>query len=180
MTTILDTKTIFASLDKAFSQLLGIISSTDSNNINIIPTDNHELKESWTAAQVMVHITKSNKAIRQSLKMEGKISGRDPGERAAELKKMFLDFTVKFQSPEFIIPEKDIYQKEILVAELNNSVKGLKETAATVDLSEIISLPAFGEITKFELLHFVLYHTRRHIHQVKNILRTLESNRADS
>lgn len=83
---------------------------------------------------------------------------------------MFLDFTVKFQSPEFILPTKNYYQKEILLGELKKSMQNLQELAGEVNLSEEITLHPFGEITKLELLYFVLYHTQRHIHQVKNIL----------
>jgi len=38
---------------------------------------------------------------------------------------------------------------------------------ADIRLAEIIALPIFGEVTKLELLYFVLYHTQRHIHQLK-------------
>ena len=37
------------------------------------------------------------------------------------------------------------------------------------------NLPVFGEITKLELLHFVLYHTQRHIHQLKKILAAISN-----
>ena len=37
--------------------------------------------------------------------------------------------------------------------------------------SELLDLPPIGEITKLEVLYFVLYHTQRHIHQLKNVIR---------
>ena len=159
-----DTAKLVASLEETSSELLELISSADSKTINTIP-----FKDSWTAAQVSAHLMKSNKAITQSLHMEGKIVERDPGERTDELKKMFLNYFTKFQSPAFILPTRDIYQKELLIADLKRSIEQLKEAGNTVNLCEMITLPAFGEITKYELLHFVLYHTQRHIHQLKNI-----------
>ena len=87
---------------------------------------------------------------------------------------MFLDFTMKFNSPEFITPKADSYEKETLITDLTKSIEHLRELRNKINLSEIISLPAFGEITKLELLHFVLYHTQRHIHQLKNILNTVK------
>ncbi len=160
----LNTSELFELLEQTFSELLKMISSTDTEKMNTIP-----FKDSWTAAQVASHMTKSNNAIARSLRMEGKNAERYPGERTDELKKMFLNYSVKFQSPEFILPTRDIYQKEMLIDDLKQSIDELKETGNIVNLSEIINLPAFGEITKYELLHFVLYHTQRHIHQVKNI-----------
>ena len=41
-----------------------------------------------------------------------------------------------------------------------------------MNLSEMISHSLFGEVTKLELLHFVVYHTQRHIHQLKKIFDT--------
>ncbi len=176
ITSTLDTKKLFVSLDETFTELIQVISSAENRLINVAPPDDEHFKNSWTPAQVAVHITKSNKGMAQALQMEGKVCERDPRERVIEIKKMFLDFTIKFQSPEFIIPEKNIYQKEILIAHLKKSIEHLRVTAVTCDLSEVINLPAFGEITKVEILHFVLYHTQRHIHQLKNILEALGKN----
>ena len=166
----LDTKEFFASLDDTSSELFQLVSSGDSTTINTVP-----FKDSWTVAQLASHVTKSNKAIAQALNMEGKQAERNPGERVPELKKMFLDFSTRFNSPEFIRPKQDSYQKEALIAELKKSNEQLKELRSKINLSEIISLAAFGEITKVELLHFVLYHTQRHVHQLKNILRALKN-----
>lgn len=169
---ILNTAELFTSLDHTSSELLRLISSADSDTINAIP-----FAGSWTAAQVVSHIVKSNKAITQSLCMEGTSTEREPGERTGELKKMFLDYSTKFKSPEFIVPTRSIYQRDILIADLKKSIERLRDAGNSVNLAEIISLPAFGEITKFELLHFVLYHTQRHIHQLKNILKKLNSDK---
>lgn len=171
-TDTLNTKEFFASLDDTSSELLQLISSADSTTINTVP-----FKGSWTAAQLASHVTKSNKAIAQALSMEGKTAERNPAERVPELKKMFLDFTAKFNSPEFIRPKQDSYQKEALIAELKKSIEQLKELRSKINLSEIISLPAFGEITKPGLLYFVLYHTQRHVHQLKNIFQAIKNNK---
>ncbi|MEO6221550.1 MAG: DinB family protein [Ginsengibacter sp.] len=166
----LNTSELFFSLEQTLSGLLQLIFSADAVTLNTIC-----FKDSWTGGQLVFHVIKSNKAITQSLYMEGKIAERDPGERVNELKTMFLDFTIKFNSPEFIFPREDAYQKETLVTDLKKSIDNLKEKGSTVNLSEIITLPAFGEITKYELLHFVLYHTQRHIYQLKNILQNVKN-----
>ena len=168
-TDTINTKELFVSLDETWSELFNLISSTDSSTVNTVP-----FKDSWTAAQLATHVTKSNKAIAQGLNMEGKPAGRNPEEGVPNLKKMFLDFTVKFQSPEFIIPENIEYNKEAVIAALKKSIGQLQAACTKVNLIEIIDLPVFGEITKLELLHFVLYHTQRHNHQLKKIIKTLQ------
>ena len=109
--------------------------------------------------------------------MEGKPAGRNPEEGVPNLKKMFLDFTVKFQSPEFIIPENIEYNKEAVIAAFKKSIEQLQNTRTKVNLIEIIKLPVFGEVTKLEILHFVLYHTQRHNHQLKKIIKVLKKSK---
>ncbi len=168
-TDTINTQELFTSLDETWSELLNLISAAELSTVNIVP-----FKDSWTAAQLATHVTKSNKAIAQGLNMEGKPAGRNPEEGVPNLKKIFLDFNTKFQSPEFIVPENKNYNKGEVLTVLQGSIDRLKEARTKVNLVEIINLPVFGEITKLELLHFVLYHTQRHNHQLKKILKTLQ------
>lgn len=138
--------------------------------LNTVPFVN-----SWTAAQVLIHITKSNRAIAQGLQMHGLPAERDPEQNTDHLKKIFLDFKAKYNSPDFIIPEDGYHNKEQIINALELSIRNLQTGRNETDLSEIIDLPIFGEITKLELLHFVLYHTQRHIRQLKNILGTIKN-----
>jgi len=164
-----DTTALFNSLDVTSNELISLLQKEEEKTLNTIP-----FKNSWTAAQVAVHITKSNKAIAQGLQMQGIPAERDPEENAGHLKKMFLDFTVKFKSPAFIVPEKGDHNKGETLNALQASIESLQDKRNETDLSEIINLPAFGEVTKLELLHFVLYHTQRHIRQLKNILQSIK------
>lgn len=170
MNTTLHIQSLFVSLDEVWKELLYVTCGVDEQLINELP-----FKESWTIAQVATHIKKSNNAIIQGLQMKGKSCERNADERRAELQKTFLDFTAKFQSPDFIVPEKKQYQKETVVIQLENSIHQLKQLREQTDLSEIISLPIFGEITKLELLYFVLYHTQRHVYQLKNIVQIINT-----
>src|SRR4030095_3580873 len=129
----LSTKELFTALDETTAELFALISSADPDIINVVPFEN-----SWTAAKLSSHVTKSNNAITQALKMEGKKSERDPRGRVEELETIFLDFTVKFQSPAFILPADGIYQKESLVADLERSIEQMKQIRIQADLSEII------------------------------------------
>jgi hypothetical protein len=172
LTDTITTSELFAALDKATDELTALFSAADEKIINTVP-----FKNSWTPAQLAMHVTKSNKAIVQGLGMEGKSSERDVEEKVPQLKKMFLDFDAKYQSPEFIVPEERMYNKEEVVTALKKSIEQLQQLRSKTKLDEMISLPTFGEITKLELLHFVLYHTQRHIHQLRNILSAINNNK---
>ena len=161
-------KELFAAVDDATAALMELLLPLSEEQINSIP-----FKDSWTAAQLAVHVTKSNNAIVQAMDMQGKMPGRNATDRVAELKSVFLDFNNKLKSPEFIVPKPGEYEKEKLLATFKKSNDQLRQKRDRVNLAEAINFPAFGEITRIELFHFVLYHTQRHIHQLKNMLRYL-------
>lgn len=161
---------LFQQVDEVTSEFFTIVSSFNEKEINTIPFEG-----SWTAAQVAEHVRKSNNGIAQALQMQGKKDERDPGERIHELKNIFLDFEKKFKSPEFIIPAQTNYDKKDLVERLSRSIDRIKKERESTDLSEVIQLSVLGTISKMELLHFVTYHTQRHIHQLKNISKTIKT-----
>lgn len=166
----INTETLFNDLDTVSNELMQLVQDEKEEILNTVPFVN-----SWTAAQVLIHITKSNRAIAQGLQMHGLPCGRDPEQNVDQLKKIFLDFTAKYNSPDFIIPENGYHNKEQIINALKASVGNLQTGRNETSLSEIIDLPIFGEVTKLELLYFVLYHTQRHIRQLKNILSTVKN-----
>lgn len=166
LTDTVDAKELFASLDEAWSELFNLVSSTNETLINKVP-----FKDSWTVGQLARHVTKSNMGMAKVLKMQGNVAERDPAAGAAKMKKIFLDFNAKYKSPEFIIPEAGDYNKESVINDLENSIQQLKEERVKQDLSQMLQVPIFGEVTKLELYYFILYHTQRHIYQLKNILK---------
>ena len=163
-----DIQRLQAQLHQTTFEFLRLVKSFDKQEINMVP-----FEKSWSAAQVADHVTKSNISIAKALLLEGTPINREPGERVKELKEVFLDFSTRFKSPSFILPTQDIYEKEIVVSKLESSIEKIKELAGKTDLTEMINHPAFGDITKLEILHFVLYHTKRHAHQLENIFRAL-------
>ena len=171
ITGTLDTKQLFASLNETWIEFANLVCAVDEEKFNAVP-----FKDCWTVAQLSTHVKKSNNAIIQGLQMQGKPSGRNGDEGVENLKKIFLDFETKYQSPDFIVPEIKLYNKQDVIYQLETSIEKLKQLRSEVDINEMISLPAFGEITKYELLNFVLVHTQRHIHQLKKITSILSHN----
>ena len=166
----LDTKKLFEELDAISYTLQSQVSSVDEQQLNSTP-----FEDSWTPAQLAIHVTKSNNAIAQGLRMNGRPANRNIDEAVPQLKKMFLDFGVKYKSPQFIVPEEGNNDKQEIIEALKRSIERLKTLRNEIDLSEMISLPPFGEVTKLELLHFVLYHTTRHVHQLNNMIHLLQN-----
>ena len=146
------------------AEYIRLLSSFSQEQVNTLPFEG-----SWTAGQVADHINKSNAAMLQSFGASGKKAERNIEERVEALKSSMANFEEKFKSPEFILPVKDFYIKEELLAEFNMLTAQLRNVPHTLDLTEIIRHPVLGEISKFEMFHFLVYHTKRHIHQLENI-----------
>ena len=156
-------------LEDTASQLIEKLQKFNDVKFNIIP-----FVDSWTAAQVADHLTRSNNSIIKALLLDGTNINRNPGERVEELKAVFLNFNAKLKSPDFILPTKDIYEREVVIQNLEWSLEKILEVSRETDLSEMINHRAFGDITKFEILYFVHYHTRRHIHQLDQIFEAIK------
>lgn len=160
-----DTGELFAAFDNAANEVVEIISAAGEKEINTIP-----FKDSWTAAQVSEHIRKAVESLTKALEKKAPATDRNPAERAGELRSVFLNYDTKFKSPEFILPGEGPFDQHRLVADLKQAFENIKAARANLGLSELINHPAFGEITKLELLHFVLYHTQRHLDQMKRVM----------
>jgi len=160
---------LLTAIGEEVSQLQIQFSSLDDNRINSVPYE-----DSWTAGQLLCHVTKSTSGMAKAMNMDSKPAERDPGERISSLKKVFLDFSNKMKSPDFIVPEEGPYEKQATIEELNRSFRLLKKNANNANLTDIVEGLPLGTITKLEILHFVLYHTQRHLHQLKKICGALK------
>lgn len=164
-----DKNKLLAAIKEPLSALLGFMSSLDEHKINTVP-----YKDSWTAGMLFRHVTKSIDAMANALHMDTKPAQRDAYEKIPELKKAFLDLSVKMNSPDFIVPEEGVYEKQAVIEELNKSFKRLKENSTNARLTDLVEGLPLGPITKLEILHFVLYHTQRHVNQMKRICDALK------
>jgi hypothetical protein len=168
ITDTLDSAQLTAAIDQASAQLLQLVSSFSEVDFYTIPLD-----DSWTAAQVYEHIIKSNESIARALSATGPLTQRQPDERVLEVKELFLSTTNRFQSPESVLPTSPHYEREVIIHALEKLREDIKHLSTTIDKQETVNVPGFGELTKLELLHFIIYHTQRHLRQLKNILKTI-------
>ncbi len=153
--------------DKTFTELLQLVSSIDEKQINIVPFEG-----SWTAGQVAQHVILSAGSFVQLLNGPVKDTARDPEQNVANLRAAFLNFNIKMQSPDFIIPPDKVYQKQELVNTLGDIKNGFLKAIDTLDATKtctLFEMPTIGYITRAEGIAFTIVHTQRHIHQLKNI-----------
>ena len=150
-----------------FDELYKTISLFTEEEINKIPFEG-----SWTPGQVIRHIIKSISGLRQlSDGTTQKIRERGD-ENIPAIKSIFLDFTTKMKSPDYIYPEDQEYDKNELVSSLQKIEKEMLDISQTYDLTLSCvdaEFPSMGNLTIYEWIIFSLVHTQRHSHQLKNI-----------
>lgn len=157
--------------EKTFSGLYRVLAPLTDQMINTIPFEG-----SWTAGQVLEHVIKSASGLPQVCSGPVEQVARPKDEKIAAIRKLFLDFSVKFQSPDFILPGNDQQHKAALTDTLKKIEQDINHIAATQDLGVeclAFELPGFGKLTRYELLNFVLIHAQRHTRQLENIARHL-------
>lgn len=158
-------------VNTALSELIQQLSSFGEDEINIIPFEG-----SWTAGELAQHMIMSNGGFAELLVGPVKVTQRNPDQRIEDIKATFLDFNIKFKSPDFIDPPKADYKKGELMAALESIRKRINDAIVTLDVTKTclaFEIPVLGLLTRSEVLHFVLYHTQRHIHQLTNIRKAL-------
>lgn len=70
------------------------------------------------------------------------------------------------------MPEDRIYEKEKLVNSLEAIKSEIAKAIETTDMTQTFKtfeFPVYGYLTGAETLAFVVYHTQRHIHQLKKV-----------
>jgi hypothetical protein len=153
--------------EETSSDLLSTISSFSQDDFNKIPFEG-----SWTAGQVSEHLFKANSGTVETLNGNTKPTDRDPAKNEKILREIFLDFSTKMKSPEFILPSDQPKDKESMVKNFEDVMNNHKTFAENEDLSLTctdFALPNMGELTRYEWICFVIVHTKRHTHQLKNI-----------
>lgn len=141
--------------------------------------DKNPSEKSWSVGQVMEHILKANTGLGDFVGKNVVETDRPVDEKVAFLKSVFLDFSLKMQSPDFICPVEAKHDKQKQLNGLIAIKNEIVQIIETLDLSKTcmnFELPTFGYLTRFEWINFALFHTQRHTQQIRNILLNVENN----
>ena len=166
------TREIITGLNETTEALLQAIFLFDQIQFNKIPFEG-----SWTAGQVAEHVFKSESGIPALLNGRDKPTLRPADQNIQQIKNIFLDFTTKMKSPDFILPGDDEKDKNGLYENLKATRAKILQLAGTLDLSktyDMFSFPGIGEMTGLEWLTFIICHSKRHTRQIKNIYEVLK------
>ncbi|MFL9483979.1 DinB family protein [Chitinophagaceae bacterium LWZ2-11] len=155
------------SLKLTTNDLLTTISLFTQEQFNKVPFEG-----SWTAGQVTEHLFKAESGVPTVWQGNTKKTERKIDERTPLIESIFLDFTIKMKSPDFILPSEGPHSKVQLYNALKANRLEIEQLASVIDESLTFvdfPLPGIGELTGKEWAAFIISHSKRHIWQMKNI-----------
>lgn len=163
-----DTTALLERFNNTQQELLHTLAAFEQEQLNAVPAAG-----GWSAAQVADHLIKGE--MTKVLHGPVKPAGRPSDKHVPMLEAIFLDFNTKMESPHFILPAETPFQKEEILSSLQHIGTATAAAIQTLNLSPIcLSSPQpLGELTRLELIWFIIFHTQRHTHQIKNILKQL-------
>ncbi|THU37087.1 DinB family protein [Niastella caeni] len=155
---------LYQEFEAATNAFLHRVAALSQSAINTVP-----FTGSWTAAQVIEHLCKSDEAMIKALNGPVEPTNRPPDEMVNNLRAVFLDFSSRLPSPEFIIPTVETHDKDSLINTFKAGREQIGKAIKILDLTATCHMPIFGEPTRMELIAFIIFHTQRHTNQVKHI-----------
>jgi hypothetical protein len=167
----MEINSITTELDETAGDFLQTLGSFTQQQINIVPFEG-----SWTAGEVASHILRSASGVLNALNGPVAETERNPEQHVDMLRKVFLDFNTKMTSPDFVLPSPGPHNKDVLLQELTQTFAGIHQAVEVKDLLQTCTafdVPGLGKLTGVELSNFIIVHTKRHAHQLKNIKKKL-------
>lgn len=154
-------------LKNVFSDIEDKIELFDANSYNKVVAN-----DSWTAGQIVEHVLLSAEKFDEVVHGEVEETSRAFDKLKAQLKAILLSFETKLKSPDFIYPALKEYQPIDHTQRIQKVVQNLKEAVHNLDLTKTcvsFPLPGLGNLTRYEVIYFVIYHTERHLNQLDKI-----------
>jgi hypothetical protein len=149
------------------AELLETLDQFSDQDINKVPFEG-----SWTAGQVAEHVLRSISAVAAALNGPTKPADRNPEQHIQLFSQVFLDFGHKLNSPDFILPSNEPKNRQSLMRDLGGKLNEIEQAITKSNLDAIrtaFEMPTIGTLSGKELAWFTIVHTKRHIHQLKNI-----------
>lgn len=162
---------IITEFEETQSELIAVLNGFTENNFNMIPFEG-----SWSAAQVAEHLLKANSGTILTLSGGSKDSVRQADEKAETIRSIFLDFSNKMHSPDFILPSSEPKEQEEMITHHITTGDKLRKIITDEDLTRLCTdfeFPDLGHLTRYEWICFVNSHSKRHTYQLNNILNVL-------
>ena len=144
-----------------------VLTTFDEDEFNKVPADG-----GWTAGQVTEHILIAASGALKALHSHTQAADRDPALQVTRLQDLFMDFNIKMEAMPVLRPGPPPHDHLALSDAVRETMNSLRTALQELDLEQVcvdFALPVFGSLTRLEWLYLVSYHTRRHVHQLREL-----------
>lgn len=148
------------------ADLLNILDSASQAELN------HKPRDKWSLGQIGDHLLKSYASV-DTLRGNTETPCRPMEQKVGLVKQLFLDRSVKMDSPEAILPARGSIDKADLIKGIEKRFQQTRKVIENKDLSLICkdyAIAQYGPFTRYEWIWFNIYHTQRHIQQMKDLI----------
>lgn len=155
-------------IEQTFDNLYRIVEKSNDSDFDKNPSEN-----AWSIGQVVEHITKTVSGFDQLFSDKNVQEDRESDKKILAIKSVFLDYSTKYEAPEFVAPTSMEHDKNESLQKINQVKNELLLLANTRDLSLVpqdLELPSFGKFTRLEWLYFAIFHTQRHTEQIERTI----------
>lgn len=160
-----------ADLVDSTDKLLRILSGVSDSNFNIKPVE-----EGWSVGQTTEHLIKVEYGTLKLFAGPVHPTDRDPEQKIQEIKERFLNFEKRMTAFGPIIPDaipKDKSKALVKLQDIRQQLTGLIDIRDLTKTVTGFEHPLFGYLTLIEWIYFNIYHSRRHVRQIQEIVNSI-------
>jgi hypothetical protein len=153
-------------LNDSTTRLFRELGRFDSHSFNL------SLGDRWNPGQIAEHILLTDIAVFRVLQGPLSFAGRKTDEKLPEIQQVWTDRSQKLEALPANIPSDQLKDPVTMQGKIMRERNEMIQFLKTVEEDSLcISRPHrfHGELTMSEWIWFVIYHTDRHIEQVKEI-----------
>lgn len=126
----MDRTQLLDALDQTERDFSTLLAAFQPAQVNVVPFEG-----SWTAGQVAEHILMAESGIPETLLGSTAETQRPVGQYVPVIESIFLDFSAKYEAPEFIIPSDGPHNQQELLEAFTAERAEIRRIAAEEDLS---------------------------------------------
>jgi len=165
------TSELLAEFDLSSQNLIQTLNSFSEEHWNVKPAEN-----SWSAAQVAWHLLVIEDGVNRFFTGTTAASTRSGDAIIKRMDQFLENRTRTYSAPDYTHPPDEPGKKQVLIIKIEQVRHQLAQHIIKPDLN-VLCLDYkhffFGELTRYEWIHFVVYHSNRHLIQLQNIKNAL-------
>jgi uncharacterized damage-inducible protein DinB len=159
-------------LNRNTGELIDLVRSKDDDTLN------HKTFNNWSVLQILEHLLITERYVFELLTgPSGKKADTQELKGSERLNRIMVDMRErKAKAPDMLEPVGEVTDVKqftnVFLASRKSLTEGLANGKIVVD-ERIHTHPMLGDMTVSDWLHFLLSHARRHMEQIKDVLRAL-------